>query len=392
MNTLLKKILIILIVVLILALIVFLIYSLLFKKPLDEEEELGPGQLPEGKEGEFKPGTDKNGEVTPSPELKIKAISAERVLAPTLSADRTKVTYYSQYNGHVWQTAFDGSGLTRISLVDLDNLADIIWSPDRTKVISVYQDELGEITKYFYDYETDKVSPLNRYAQEIAWSSDSNKIVYQYTNTSTNDNNLSIANPDGTNWQNIFRTRMKDLNLDWVNSGIVFYEKPSGSTRSSLFLINPLTKNLTKVLSDIYGMATKWSPQGDKFIYSETDNKGSTIALYLALKDGTGKKSIGVSGLVEKCVWSLDNRTVFCAIPKNINRAEVLPDDFYKGSFASDDEFWKINLETKQKTALLESWERGDQAFDAIDLFLSPLEDYLFFVNKKDGLLYSIEL
>ena len=389
MNTKLKKILIIFISVLILALIGLLIYNLFIKEP--EKDGLSPGELPEGEEGGLEPG-EEEGEITPKPELKIKAISTEMVLSPTLSVDNTKVIYYSQYNGNVWQSAFDGSGLMKVSSAALDNLKDIIWSPDKTKVISIYQDEEENISKYSYDYNTGKISILNPFIQEIIWSPNSDKIVYQYTNETTDDNNISTANPDGANWQSIFQTRMRNINLSWAGSEITFYEKPSGLTQGSLFMLNPLTKNLTKVLSGIYGMAVKWSPQGDKVLYSKTGNQGNGIGLYIAPKNGSSETAIGISGLIEKCVWSQDNRTIFCAVPNNIDEAEILPDDFYKGSFMSDDEFWKINLETGEKTILLEPWERGGGIYDAVDLFLSPLEDYLFFVSKLDGLLYSIEL
>lgn len=392
MNTLLKKILIVLVIVLILALIALLVYNFILKKP-SKEEGVGEGALPPGEEGEFVPGAgEEEQEITPSPTLKIKAISTEKVLAPTLSAEGTKVVYYSQYNGNVWQSAFDGSGLTRISSAVLENLKKIIWSPDKTKVVGIYQDEQENITKNIYNYTTGIVSSLNPYVQEIAWAPTSDAIAYQYTNDITGDNNISIANPDGTNWQNIFQTRMKNVNLDWIGSEIAFYEKPSGLVQSSLFLLNPLTKNLTKALSNVYGMAVKRSPQGDKLLYSKTTSAGKNINLYVALKDGSGETNTGIAGFVEKCVWSQDNRTIFCAIPKNLSGTEILPDDFYKDIFVSDDEFWKINLETGEKTILLEPWERGEGTYDAIELFLSPLEDYLFFVNKHDGLLYSIEL
>lgn len=391
MNTNLKKILIILVVVLILALIAFLVYNFVFKKPA--EETGGPGQFPEGEEGGPQAGGQPGKEgAAPVSELKIKAISTERVLAPTLSADKTKIIYYSAENGNVWQVSFDGSDTTRISSAILNNLVKIIWSPDKTKVISIYQDATENITKNIYDYKTGKVSPLGSYIQEIAWSPNNDKIAYQYTNDATNENNISTANADGTKWQNVFQTRMKNVTLDWVGSEISFYEKPSGIAPSSLFLLNPLTKNLTKVLSDIYGLSVKWSPQKNKVLYSKTASNGKNISLYVAKKDGSNEANTAIFTLAEKCVWSQDNRTIFCAIPKNINEAAILPDDFYKGSFTADDEFWKINLETGEKTALIQNWERGYEIYDAADLFLSPMEDYLFFVNKKDGLLYSIEL
>jgi len=391
MNTNLRKILIVLIIVLIIALIGFLVYNFFIKKP-SGEEGIGPGELPEGEEGESGPGWEEGEEITPSPALKIKAISAERVLTPVLSSDEMKIAYYGQANGNIWQSAFDGSSLTRISSVSLDNLVKVIWSPDKNKIIRIYQDAEGSISKYFYNHETNQALPLSKDIKEITWSLDDNKIAYQYTNEITNKNTITIADPDGNNWKNILDVRIKNLNLDWISSGITFCEKPSGIAQSSIFLLNPSTGNLTKVLSNIYGMAAKWSPQADKILYSKTNNKGKNLALYLALKDGSGETSANISSLVEKCVWSADNRSLFCAIPKDISQAEVLPDDFYKGIFVSDDEFWKINLETGERTPLLEPWEKGEESYDAVNLFLSPLEDYLFFVNKKNGLLYSIEL
>ena len=388
MNTKLKKILIIIISVLILALIGLLIYNLFIKPP--KEVGLGPGELPDGEEGEEE--EEEEEEITPRPELKVKAISTERVLAPTLSADGLRVIYYSQYNGNVWQSAFDGSSLIKISSVVLDDLAKIIWSPDKIKVISIYHDAEENISKSFYDYNTGKVALLDPSIQESAWSPNSDKIVYQYTNELIDVNNLGTANPDGTNWQNIFQVRMKNINLDWIGSEIAFYEKASGLALSSLFLLDLPTKELTKILSNTYGMAIKWSPQGNKILYSKTNSEGKHIGLYVILKDGSKEANIQTSTLAEKCAWSQDDRSIFCAVPKIIGIDEVLPDNFYKGSFISDDEFWKINLETGERTILLEPWEKGEEIYNAIDLFLSPLEDYLFFVNKLDGLLYSVEL
>lgn len=390
MNTLLKKILIILVVILILALVAFLVYNFFMKAPPDEPAD---GELPEGGEGDGVPeGDDEDGDIIPSPTLKIKSISTERVLGPTLSSDGTKIIYYSQHNGNVWQSSFDGSNLTRVSSTELDDLKKIIWSPDKTKVISIYQDEEENIDIYVYDYTTGRASAFSSNIKEIAWSSASSKIAYQYTDDNANQNNISIADPDGTNWQVILDTRLKHLNIDWTASDIAFYEKPSGITQSSLFLLNPLSKELVKVLSNIYGLSVKWSPQGDKMLYSQTNNQGENINLYLALRNGSNETSAGIVTFVEKCVWAKDGRTIFCAIPKEIKLAGVLPDNFYKGLFTSDDEFWKINLDTGEKMILLEPWEREEEIYDAVDLFLSPLEDYLFFINKKDGLLYSIEL
>jgi len=387
MSPKLRKILIVLITFLIIVLIGLLVYSILFKNPF--EKERAEGQLPEVEEGEFQPeeGLEETG---PSPELKVRAISKERVLAPTLSSDKLKVIYYSPIDGLLWESSFDGTGLTQVTQEPIKNLFDVIWSPNKKEIISVHYNPDETVLKYYRGLETGAQSFLNSKRREISFSPDGKKIVYQFFDESTGENYISIADPTGANWQNLAQIKIKEVNLDWGEAGISFYEKSSGLTPSSLFLLNPLTKSITKVLSEIYGFSAKWSPQGDKILFSKTNDKGKNIYLYVASKEGVEQTPIG-PGLVEKCVWSNDNRTLYCAVPKNIDSAEVLPDDFYKGKFISNDEFWKINTETGEKINLLEN-ERIDYEFDAVSPFLSPLEDYLFFVNKNDGLLYSIEL
>ena len=271
-------------------------------------------------------------------------------------------------------------------------IVKVIWSPDKNKAITIFQDNLENISKYFYSYTTQKALPLNKYINYIAWSPDSKKIAYQYQNDFTDDNNISTANPDGTKYSTLLKTRMKNLIVEWpLGSDIFLREKPSGLAESSLYSLNTLSKSFNKVIADVYGFSVKWSPKGDKILYSETNSKGGNIGIFIADRNGANKKSAEISTLAEKCVWSQDLRYVFCAVPKNIKDAKTLPDDFYKGTFISDDEFYKINLGTGEKTNLLEE-ENLTETYDASDLFLSPQENYLFFINKGNGLLYSIKL
>ena len=387
MNTKLKKILIIIIIILIIALIGLLVYNF-FLKP-SRTEEIGPGsQFPEGGEGETVPGEG----ITPQPDSKTKALGQEAVLSPTLSSDKTKIIYYSRVDGTIWQSNFDGSNLTQISSIRLDNLIDVIWAPDKSNTINIFEDNLGNITKYFYSFSTNKALPLNKYIQDIAWSPESNKTTYQYYNEFTDDNNISTANPDGSGFSNILVTRMKDLIIEWPKGSELFLrERPSGLVQSSLYSLNTFSKSFAKVISEVYGFSIKWSSDGQKILYSKTNSNGKNIEIFTVSRTGSNEKSAKVATLAEKCVWSQDPRIIYCAVPKNIGDAEVLPDDFYKGTFAANDEFWKIDVETGEKTRILGDDEM-DEIYDAVDLFLSPEESYLFFVNKVNGLLYSIKL
>jgi len=185
---------------------------------------------------------------------------------------------------------------------------------------------------------------------------------------------------------------MKDLIVEWPKGEEIFLrEKPSGLVQSSLYSLSPLTKAFTKNISDIYGFSVKWSPDGSKILYSKTNSNGKNIVVFTADRTGSNQKTANVSTLAEKCVWSQDPRIIYCAVPKNINDANILPDDFYKGIFLANDEFWKINVINGDKTKLLDD-SQLIEIYDATDLFLSSQESYLFFVNKINGLLYVIEL
>lgn len=322
--------------------------------------------------------------------LKITKINEEEIFALNLGEDSQTIKYYLKNNGHVFKSRFDGSNLQTISLTDLNDLSKILWSPDGKKVIGFF-DRGGSIKKYFYDYEAEKSILLNENIKSIAWSPDSQKIVYQYQTADGQYNNISIADPDGTNWRTLFQTRLENLEVFWpLPDKIYILNKPSGNTQGSLFAIDVSSGNLNKILSDLYGLAVSWSPDGQKIIYQTTEQKGKNLKLYVALADGSQAKQLPVSTLVEKCVWSKDSQIIFCAVPQKISESAVLPDDYILKRLIFQDDFFLVDTAAQKETKIAQSGT--EQSFDASSFLLSPEEDYLFFINQRDGLLYNIKL
>jgi hypothetical protein len=399
MNTKLKKVLIIIIIILVVALIGLLVYNFLIKPKVITTDGNSNGELPSGDVSgnngtngdNTSNGTNRNGGTNYQQDSRIKAISTEAVLSPTINSDKTKVVYFLRSNGNIIETDFTGSTGVVLSETNLENLVTAIWAPNKSKAITVFQDNMENVSKYLYNLSDKKSSPLSKYLSYISWSTDSNKIVYQFQNDATGANDISTANPDGSKFSLVLSTRMKNLIVEWPSANIYLREKPSGLAKSTLYSLSPTSRSLNKIVSDVYGFSVKWSLKGDKMLYSKTSSKGENIGIFVASSNGTNEKSAEISTFAEKCVWSQDVRYIFCAVPKNIKEAKVLPDDFYKGTFIGDDEFYKINVETGEKINILGD-ENLSMSYDASELFLSPQENYLFFVNKGDGLLYSIEL
>ena len=95
---------------------------------------------------------------------------------------------------------------------------------------------------------------LNQNIGWIAWSPIYNKIAYQYLDTENNLSNISIANPDGSSWENIFQTRMNNLVLKWPSENkIILKNKTNTPNQSDLYILNVSSKKLSKILEKING-------------------------------------------------------------------------------------------------------------------------------------------
>jgi len=325
------------------------------------------------------------------PAKKIAILSQEKVLSPTLDTDGKKIKYYLKSNGNIYSVNFDGSDLTRVSAANLAGLLNILWAPDKEKVIGFFQ-EGEKIKKYLHNYSLGQSTLLNEKINQIVFSPDGKKVAVQYFDETSKASIISLANPDGSDWKDIFQTRLKDLILEWPLVDKISIKTPtSGLVEGLVLTLNPQTGEFKRVLSGIYGLNIKWSTWGNKILYSATDERGKDISLYLVDQNGENKKELGLNTLVEKCVFSQDNRTLFCALPEKLSANAILPDDYYKGLITTSDSFWKINLETGEKNLIYQP-EEMSRTYDATELFLSPKEDYLFFINRKDGFLYSLKI
>ena len=331
-------------------------------------------------------GEDSTGEET---EMTLYKISADPVVGASLSADSSHVRYFKQTGGNLFETEFTGKNETRISNITIPAILDVKWTPSKTyAIISYYAD--GELRRLYSRYTgTSTVSSafLPADIQEITTSLVDDMITYIVL--VNGEMVLFTARPDNTNIKKVLTLPAPDFELSWPAANtIALKQKSSAYAPSFLFTLNPSSKILTRVLAEKTGLDVLWSPINTDFLYMETEKAGTRVFLHVSsLKDGT-QIDLPFATLTEKCAWApASSKTLFCAIPESLPRGANLPDEWWQGVVSFSDSLWRINTATGEREQLLPT-----RQLDAINLFLSKDESFLFFTNKKDGSLWGLRL
>lgn len=324
---------------------------------------------------------------------KMAPLSDEPVLAPTLNEDGSALKYYSRKDQGFYELSFDGQIRTLILKKELPATTDILWSPGKNQaLLKISAGSLGPQT-IFFDFATQKETRLSEKLGNPVWQN-SQKIIYRYFDPAKKELTLNLANPDGTHWK-----KLADLDFSQVFSAslpqsgsISFWKAPDAYEESTLYSVSPLSTEKKIIFQGKFGANFLWNSQGSLALVSHTTEKaGKKMQLALINNNGGEYKNLEIPTLISKCAWSKDGQTVYYALPGSIPENAILPNDYYSQKFFTADTFWKVNVLTGEKTRLIDLNKISAQV-DAKNLFLSPDEGLLFFVNRVDGKLYRISL
>lgn len=190
---------------------------------------------------------------------------------------------------------------------------------------------------------------------------------------------------DGTGKKQLFLSQFGEWILDWKTGGLYATTKASAGIPGYMYKVST-TGTFQKVLGNIPGLTTTASPDGKMVLYGVGDS-GTTAIHLRKLKDGTDVNT-GLSGLPEKCVWASDSSAAYCGVPQYVPSA-AYPDSWYQGLTHFTDAIWKIDPVTGVTTKLTTG---SEGLIDATNLTLARNNSFLYFVNKTDGTLWSLDL
>lgn len=200
-----------------------------------------------------------------------------------------------------------------------------------------------------------------------------------------------VSSFTGQSTVKIFTTPLTQVNVDWPSDNIIaITTKGSASYSGFLYFVNPKTGTWTKELGPLPGMSAKVSRDGKSAIVSATASGGLNTSIY-TLATAVGTDAV-IRTLADKCAWgNFYKDTVYCAVPTQLPSG-TYPDDWYSGKLSTTDKIWQVNAVTGEVHLVSSLVDQADRIIDGFTLGLDPRDDYLFFMNKNDLSLWSLDL
>ncbi|MEK7641992.1 MAG: hypothetical protein AAB365_03310 [Patescibacteria group bacterium] len=199
-----------------------------------------------------------------------------------------------------------------------------------------------------------------------------------------------VSSFDGKSITQIFTTPITQVNVEWPEEKtIAITTKGTASEGGFLYFVDPKSGIWRKIAGPVIGISTKVSTDAKRVLIS---SGGKTLSSNLyTIADGTTVDAI-VRTMSDKCVWgNFYKEMVYCAAPSQPIVGSY-PDDWYKGSVSFVDKIWQINGATGEIKLISSIVDKSDRVIDAFNLGLDEKDDFLFFMNKNDLTLWSLDL
>lgn len=345
---------------------------------------------------------------------KITTFPVTRVFVSKNDKNGIFAKFISRENGHVFEISADSTTQKRLSNTTILRIWDTLWLQGGESFIARFLDEDNSEIKSFYaeiktqdsndKNGTDEQKADTRDAgsegslegtflqnniKEIALAEGKNKIFYLIP--SGKGSIGIISDPDGNKRIQVFDSPLSQWQAQWPEGKkIALTTKPSANIPGYMYFLDTDTKKLNKIISGLRGLTTLVNKAGTKVLY--THNEGDRLLLsILNIKSGE-VTDLPIWTLAEKCIWSdTDDNIVYCGVPNIAPKGDDL-DLWYQGLISFSDNIWMIDTKTQTANILINLSDVANEDIDLIKPVLSPNENYMFFVNKKDSNLWQFRL
>ncbi len=323
------------------------------------------------------------GETTP-PVINKTTIKATKPTAPKFEVVPS-IRYVERATGHIFQMYLDTKVSGKVSNSTIPSIYEVIFDGSAKSVIYRYLSaDNNSISSFIASLGSTKSEFLPSNIINIAVSPEKNR--YFYITKSGSGVTGTIRSFNETKSSQVFASPYTEWIAQWVGNNKIFLTtKASSGVNGSIFSLNTANGTLSKVFGEIKGLTTLASNDGSLILYSSSLSGIPRLNVF-----NTKDRSVvdlNLYSLPEKCVWDIDNVTIYCAIPSNIDGSQ--PDNWYQGLVSFDDNFVMIDAKTGENTNI-DSY--SSESVDATKLFLDKNGEQIFFINKKDSTLWNLDL
>ncbi len=417
----LKKILLIVLFIGVIIVVSILLYRTFFKKTsvsvIPSPQTGSNGKLPTINEGNVpvKPNPSNNNNLSNAEDIFIqktqindvargsftnsKELVSKNVKSPSFSSANDALVYYDRGNQSFYKVKSDGS-LAKISDNKFHSVTNVVWSPVRNQALIEYpEDNNVPYNKVLYDFNQDKaITSFQKEMKDFGFSSNGEDLSAKWVGDYEDHNYVVSCDIHGNNFKFVepMGDQARNVQTVWSPDAEVLatYRKTVDANRQEVFFINENGKNLKSLIVDGRGFKGRWNPKGDKILYSvfkPKSNYNPTLWIANGQADGlgSGKRYVGLDTWVDKCDFSKsDSEMVYCAVPDYLptgsgwypELADKVPYQIYK-----------VDLNTGRKEKVAIPVANGTRV--AIDkIYLGNNDKVLYYTNKANGHLYSIDL
>jgi len=325
---------------------------------------------------------------------------------------QTVVRYIERETGHTEDHPIDESAPSRVTDTTIPKVFNAVFGKGgEAVVLQEFTDEINSIGTVYAEVVKAKSadapptaqilgdpnlatvvgslegSLLPDSVQSVAVSPDGKSFLYM---DASSDGGVALVAPaDRTKLDKpvtAFASKLSEWVPDWpVSNTLTFTTKASANLPGFMYITSVANKSSRLLLKNIPGLTAKMSPDGQLVVYAENVGTGFSASVYSVAKDRSTRLSLRT--LPEKCVWSKKSgSTLYCAVPVSVP-AGIYPDDWYMGFTLFNDELWRVDTVSGETTRLSTT---GNQ--DMIKLILDDKEENIFWINKADSTVWTLQL
>lgn len=306
------------------------------------------------------------------------------------------VRYVEKQTGNIYDIHLDRLAKKRVTNRTIPQVQEAIWNRKADQVLLRVTDENNILRNSIGSIVVNEESTATSvFGLEISSFIDSvdNAVSADFSDdflyTNIHNNGISAFTHDFNEEEiQVFTSPHTDWEIDWISpKTAVATTRSANQYLGYAYSIDLDTGLFTKIIEK-QGLTTRVSPNKRSMLYSEVTD-GALKTKVLALDSGTDRPT-DIGTLPEKCVWDrVRSEIAYCAIPERLSLG--LPEAWYKGQVSFNDALWEIDTLSGNNRILVNPSNLSTN-IDAYAMRTTPTNEYIFFINKKDGSLWSLRL